>query len=76
MSKINDKKVSFSPPSEADKVAKQTALEDWTNDRVKMLSWRPFLGTLAMNLELIPVIDHRCQLRLPMEKEFSSTLIS
>ena len=61
MSKINDKKVSFSPPSEADEVAKQTALEDWTNDRVKMLSWRPFLGTLAMNLELIPVVDHRCQ---------------
>lgn len=61
MSKINDKKVSFSPPSEADEVAKRTALEDWTNDRVKMLSWRPFLGTLAMNLELIPVVDHRCQ---------------
>ena len=60
MSEINEKKVSFSPPSEEDEGAKTVALQDWTDDRMKLLSWRPFIGTLAMNLELIPVVDHRC----------------
>ena len=60
MSEINEKKVSFSPPSEEDEGAKTVALQDWTDDRMKLLGWRPFIGTLAMNLELIPVVDHRC----------------
>ena len=60
MSEINEKKVSFSPPSEEDEGAKTEALQDWTDDRMKLLGWRPFIGTLAMNLELIPVVDHRC----------------
>lgn len=54
MSEINEKKVSFSPPSEEDEGAKTEALQDWTDDRMKLLGWRPFIGTLAMNLELIP----------------------
>ena len=61
MSKINEKKVSFTPPREEDEGAKSVALQDWTDDRMKLLAWRPFIGTLAMNLELIPVVDHRCQ---------------
>ena len=60
MSEINENKVSFTAPSSEDEGAKHTSLEDWTNDRMKLLSWRPFIGTLAMNLELIPVVDHRC----------------
>ena len=61
MSKLNEKQVSFSPPSEEDEGEKVVALQDWTDDRMKLLAWRPFIGTLAMNLELIPVVDHRCQ---------------
>ena len=60
MSEINEKQVNFAKPSEEDEGAKLVALEDWTNDRMKLLGWRPFIGTLAMNLELIPVVDHRC----------------
>ena len=60
MSEINEKEVSFAPPNEEDEAAKLKSLEDWTNDRMKLLGWRPFIGTLAMNLELIPVVDHRC----------------
>ena len=61
MSKINEDKVSFKPPTKEDETAKTPALDDWTNDRMELLGWRPFIGTLAMNLELIPVVDHRCQ---------------
>ena len=57
---INDKKVTFSAPSKQDEVAKEIALENWKNDRMQLLSWRPFIGTLAMSLELIPVVDYRC----------------
>lgn len=60
MSDIVDTKVSFVEPGEDDKIAKDKGLEDWSNDRMKLLRWRPFIGTLAMNLELIPVVDHRC----------------
>lgn len=61
ISKINDKNINFVPPSEEDEGAKLKSLQDWTDDRMKLLAWRPFIGTLAMNLELIPVVDHRCQ---------------
>ncbi|MGB1589355.1 MAG: DUF2201 family putative metallopeptidase, partial [Candidatus Poseidoniaceae archaeon] len=60
MSEINEKQVTFAAPSEQDEGAKTVALQDWTDDRMKLLAWRPFIGTLAMNLELIPVVDHRC----------------
>ena len=60
MSNINENKVSFGAPSSEDEGAKITALGDWTKDRMKLLGWRPFIGTLAMNLELIPVVDYRC----------------
>jgi predicted metal-dependent peptidase len=60
LSKINQKKVVFLPPSKEDEGAKIIALENWENDRMKLLLWRPFIGTLALNLKLIPVVDHRC----------------
>ena len=60
VTKISDKSVSFKPPTEADEEVKLKSLEDWSNDRMKLLNWRPFMGTLAMNLELIPVVDYRC----------------
>ena len=61
ISKLNEKNISFAPPSEEDEAAKAKSLQDWVDDRMKLLAWRPFIGTLAMNLELIPVVDHRCQ---------------
>ena len=61
ISKLNEKNISFAPPSEEDEAAKAKSLQDWADDRMKLLAWRPFIGTLAMNLELIPVVDHRCQ---------------
>ncbi|MDE0954313.1 MAG: hypothetical protein OR994_06530, partial [Candidatus Poseidoniales archaeon] len=60
MSEINEKSMSFTPPSEDDEGAKLVSLEHWTNDRMILLIRNPFIGTLAMNLELIPVVDHRC----------------
>ncbi|MGY8755147.1 MAG: vWA domain-containing protein [Candidatus Poseidoniales archaeon] len=47
-------------PTDSDEEAKAQGLDDWTRDRMALLNWRPFIGTLAMNLELIPVVDHRC----------------
>ena len=60
MSKINDKSISFTKPSIKDEEEKKVALENWTDDRIKLVNWRPFIGSLAMNLELIPVVDYRC----------------
>ena len=60
MSTINEKNISFKPPSDEDEKAKEIALSDWSEDRMKLLNWRPFIGTLAMGLELIPVVDYRC----------------
>lgn len=60
MSDIVEEKVSFHQPSKSDITAKEEGLQNWSEDRVKMLRTRPFIGTLAMNLELVPVVDHRC----------------
>ena len=60
MSEINEDKIQFKPPTEEDEEAKSLALQNWTDDRMKLLVWRPFIGTLAMNLEAIPVVDYRC----------------
>ncbi len=61
MSDVKDKTVNFAKPSEADEDAKDLALQNWTNDRSDMVINWPFIGTLAMNLDLIPVVDYRCQ---------------
>ena len=60
LSEINNEKISFSKPTAEDELAKVKALEDWTKDRLDMVAKWPFIGALAMNLDLIPVVDHRC----------------
>ena len=47
-------------PDEEDEIVKAKSLEMWLNDRAELLTWRPFLGILAMNLDLVPVVDSRC----------------
>ena len=61
MSNVKEKNVNFTKPSKEDEGAKEIALENWTNDRKDMVINWPFVGTLAMNLDLIPVVDYRCQ---------------
>jgi len=60
MSNINEKGVNFTKPSTDDEIAKSRALDSWINDRKDMVFKWPFIGALAMNLELIPVVDYRC----------------
>ena len=48
-------------PTAADEAKKAEVLELWEEDRMTLLTWRPFLGILAMHLDLIPVVDHRCR---------------
>ena len=60
MSNIKEKTVSFAEPSEEDKATKSESLTKWMDSRMELVSLRPFIGALAMNLELIPVVDHRC----------------
>ncbi|MDP6870456.1 MAG: VWA-like domain-containing protein [Candidatus Poseidoniaceae archaeon] len=58
MSKNN---ITITNPDEDDILEKEEGLDLWTNDRMMLLLGRPFLGILAMNLDLIPVVDYRCQ---------------
>ena len=51
MSEINEKQVNFTPPSEEDEGAKTVALQDWTDDRMKLLAWRLFMAPLPMILD-------------------------
>ena len=76
MSEINEDKIQFKPPTEEDEEAKSLALQNWTDDRMKLLAWRPFIGTLAMNLELIPVVDYRCPTASTDGKRIFSILTS
>ena len=48
-------------PSEADGLEKNRVLKLWEEDRMTLLTWRPFIGILAMHLDLIPVVDYRCR---------------
>ena len=48
-------------PSEADELEKERVLRLWEEDRMTLLTWRPFIGILAMHLDLIPVVDYRCR---------------
>ena len=51
----------FEKPTEDDEKKKSEVLELWLQDRMTLLTWRPFLGMLSMHLEIIPVVDYRCQ---------------
>ena len=53
--------IKVAAPTEADKAEKARVLKLWEEDRMTLLTWRPFIGILAMHLDLIPVVDHRCQ---------------
>ena len=48
-------------PTEADEAEKARVLKLWEEDRMTLLTWRPFIGILAMHLDLIPVVDYRCR---------------
>lgn len=47
------------PPTAEDQRAKREALKLWQADRGALIYEWPFLATLAMHLELIPVVDGR-----------------
>ena len=55
------RKVEVINPTEEDQIRKKKALEVWNRARMELLTWRPFLGVLAMQLEIIPVADDRCR---------------
>ena len=38
-------------PTEADEVEKSRILKLWEEDRMTLLTWRPFIGILAMHLD-------------------------
>jgi len=54
------KEVKILKPTAADQKLKVRALEAWDRERMEIVKWRPFLGSLAMHLQLIPVVDDRC----------------
>ena len=56
----NEQKFTLVKPTEEDEAMKHKMLEIWSQSRAELLTWRPFLGILAMNLDLIPVVDRRC----------------
>lgn len=43
----------------ADRTAKATALELWTGDRAQLVFTQPLVASLALQLPLVPVVDHR-----------------
>lgn len=45
--------------TEADHAAKRAARSAWESDRVQLMLHQPFLALLAMQLELVPVVDAR-----------------
>ena len=46
-------------PTAADQAAKRDARECWEADRAWLVFNRPFLATLAMHLDIVPVVDGR-----------------
>ncbi len=46
-------------PDADDAVAKRQALQAWTTDRATLLVEQPLLASLAMQLEICPVVDRR-----------------
>jgi predicted metal-dependent peptidase len=46
-------------PSEADQDLKRQVLASLAQDRARMIIFMPFVGSLAINLDLVPVVDDR-----------------
>jgi len=46
-------------PTDADQEAKQKAFELWGNDRAWLVFHSPFMASLAMQLDVVPVVDCR-----------------
>ena len=53
--------VKVAQPTTEDEAEKARVLKLWEGDRMTLLTWRPFIGILAMHLEIVPVVDHRCR---------------
>ena len=60
MSKKPPREIVVVKLSDDDKQLKKKALEVWDRARLELVQWRPFLGVMAMQLEIIPVVDYRC----------------
>ncbi|MBT6972626.1 MAG: hypothetical protein HOA04_05940 [Euryarchaeota archaeon] len=54
------KEVKILKPTAADQKLKVRALGAWDRARLELVHGSPFLGSLAMHLQLIPVVDDRC----------------
>lgn len=48
-------------PNEDDLKLKKKALEKWSKTRMRLAIRNPFIARLAMQLEIIPVVDYRCR---------------
>jgi len=57
---VASKEVKILKPTAADQELKIEALEEWDKARMLLANRSPFLGSLAMHLQLIPVVDDRC----------------
>lgn len=49
------------PPNDAEAEQKKIAAQSLPRDRVALLVAQPFIGMIAMRMEMIPVWDSRCQ---------------
>lgn len=49
----------FRLPNEEEQALKSQLLQDWIDDRARLLLQHPFTASLALHLELIPVVDSR-----------------
>ncbi|MBE0507045.1 MAG: M48 family metalloprotease [Marinospirillum sp.] len=50
---------SYRLPNESEQSLKQQALQTWVADRARLLLQHPFTASLALHLELVPVVDSR-----------------
>jgi len=61
MSKKPQREIVVVKLSDDDQLLKKKALETWDRARLELVQWRPFLGAMAMQLQIIPVVDFRCR---------------
>ena len=61
MSKKPQREIVVVKPNDDDIHLKKKALKKWESARSFLVNCRPFLGVIAMQLEIIPVVDYRCR---------------